>query len=285
MDNHIFRTAISGFNRQDVTDYIEKIRREAEESAAAQEREAAALRAGLDAARAELDEARAALEARGRELDEVRSQLEAMTRERDQAQQGRDIQRKAAEGFREESARRDDAIRSLTEERDALSLRLGELEAEIGVLRQEKARVTQLELDAHRRADEIVAQAESQAADTVSEAQDRAAAALREAEEQARTMTAQAASEAAAAVSEAEEQAAALREQAEVRSRELLQAAEDRVADTVARYNDLHQSFETITGHITSELRKLDVAAGQLPIAFDHLKGGLSELLEQAKER
>ena len=35
MDNHIFRSAIGGFNRQDVTEYIERTQKQAEEAAAA----------------------------------------------------------------------------------------------------------------------------------------------------------------------------------------------------------------------------------------------------------
>ena len=35
MDNHIFRSALSGFNRQDVMEYIEKTQKEGESAAAA----------------------------------------------------------------------------------------------------------------------------------------------------------------------------------------------------------------------------------------------------------
>ena len=34
MDNHIFRSALSGFNRQDVMEYIERTQKQAEEAAA-----------------------------------------------------------------------------------------------------------------------------------------------------------------------------------------------------------------------------------------------------------
>ena len=33
MDNHIFRSALSGFNRQDVMEYIERTQKQAEEAA------------------------------------------------------------------------------------------------------------------------------------------------------------------------------------------------------------------------------------------------------------
>ena len=44
MDNHIFRSALSGFNRQDVMAYIERTQKQAEEAAA-----------GLEARLAELE--------------------------------------------------------------------------------------------------------------------------------------------------------------------------------------------------------------------------------------
>ena len=57
------------------------------------------------------------------------------------------------------------------------------------------------------------------------------------------------------------------------------------MGETAAEYDQLFQSFTAITGHISSELRKLDVTAAQLPISFNHLKEGLQQLQEQARER
>jgi hypothetical protein len=42
---------------------------------------------------------------------------------------------------------------------------------------------------------------------------------------------------------------------------------------------------ERISAHISSELRKLDVANTQLPIGLGRMKSGLAELVEKAKER
>ena len=39
MDNHIFRSALGGFNRQDVMEYIEKVQRLADERAASLEQQ------------------------------------------------------------------------------------------------------------------------------------------------------------------------------------------------------------------------------------------------------
>ena len=79
--------------------------------------------------------------------------------------------------------------------------------------------------------------------------------------------------------------AAAAVAQAQARARQLLEEAEGRIEETAAHYDQLFQSFTAITGHITGELRKLDVTASQLPISFNRLKEGLAELREQARER
>ena len=65
----------------------------------------------------------------------------------------------------------------------------------------------------------------------------------------------------------------------------LLRAAAEKVGETAAAYDQLFQSFTSITSHISGELRKLDVTAAQLPISFNHLKDGLHQLQEQARER
>ena len=72
MDNHIFRSAIGGFNRQDVTEYIERTQKQAEEAAAA-------LNKQLEDLRQAEGEARAALEERTREKAELEKRLEEMT--------------------------------------------------------------------------------------------------------------------------------------------------------------------------------------------------------------
>ena len=45
MDNHIFRSAIGGFNRQDVMEYIERTQKQSEESIAWLESQTAQLQA------------------------------------------------------------------------------------------------------------------------------------------------------------------------------------------------------------------------------------------------
>ncbi len=296
MTNTVFRTAIGGFNRQDVTEYIEKTQRQAAESAAALEKQAADLRGALEAAQAELEEARAALADREKALEEQNQHLEALTTQCTTVRHNWDAQTMANAALREDVGRRDAALKELGGEKEGLARRVEALEAQLEAVRRDKERVAQLELDAHRRADEIISQANTQADDTVAQAEARAADTIAQAdayaantaaqaEKQARITVTQAEAQAAATVSEANARAKALEERARAHSEDLLQQAEERITATAGQYSELHRSFETITGHITSELRKLDVAAGQLPISFNHLKEGLDELAERAKER
>lgn len=256
MDNHIFRSALSGFNRQDVTEYIERTRKQAEETQTRLEEEA-------QRARQEYAEARQALDGCAAEKEELARQLEEMTLKFTHAKNNWEAQAQAKESFRQDVAQRDQTVRELTEENQGLFRRVQDLEDQLAAMRLEKERITQLELDAHQRADEVVAQANASAQAIQAQAQAQADDTVRAAGEEAR-----------AAVAGARSQAQAL-----------LQAAEDKVTATAAEYDQLFQSFTSITSHISGELRKLDVTASQLPISFDRLKEGLRQLQEQAKSR
>lgn len=50
------------------------------------------------------------------------------------------------------------------------------------------------------------------------------------------------------------------------------------------KYGALQGDFSTLTGHVTAELRKMDVAASQLPLAFDHLRSRLEALEQEASK-
>jgi len=255
MDNHIFRSALGGFNRQDVMEYIEKTQKQSEEAAAVLEKD-------LEELRRTESEARQALEERTREKEELEKKLAETADKYGDAKANWESQAKAKEAFRRDVAQRDDTIRDMTEENQRLFHRVQELEEEMEDLRREKEKVTQLELDAHRRSDEIVLDATGQA----------------------ELITSQAEAQAAETVRSAEAQAQELLTQAQASAQALLRQAEEHVARTVTQYSQLHDSFEAITSHITSELRKLDATASQLPISFNRLKEGLGALLEQTRE-
>ena len=117
MDNHIFRSAALGFNRQDVMEYIEKTQKEAEANAASLTRR-------LDEAMEELAQLRLRLEERGEEADHLEEELAEIRRQYDQEKADR-------EALAQESARQGEAIRALTEERDRLSGQVDRLNSRI----------------------------------------------------------------------------------------------------------------------------------------------------------
>ena len=155
MENTIFRSALGGFNRQDVMAYIEKAQKEAAETAQRLEEENETLR---------------------REGEELRQSLEALTQERDQLSgQTAELTEQCA-GLRSaleaETAARETAQKD-AEDRGGHPLAgggeptaPGGLEArdtQAETLRREKERVAQLELDAQQRAADVLAQAQTQA--------------------------------------------------------------------------------------------------------------------------
>ena len=77
MDNHIFRSALGGFNRQDVTEYIGKMAQEHQERLTELEQEGARQAAELEQARAALERL-APLEA---EAEQLRQQCRQLTEE------------------------------------------------------------------------------------------------------------------------------------------------------------------------------------------------------------
>ena len=245
MDNHIFRSALSGFNRQDVMEYIERTQKQAEEAAARLEDQ-------VRQARQECDEARQALDACTEEKEALSRQLEEMTLKFNHAKNNWDAQSEAKDSFRRDVAQRDETVRELTGENQRLFRQGQDLESQMDALRREKEKLTQLELDAHRRSDEVLSKAQA---------------------------------EAQALLEQAEAQARRTEEAAQARAQALLAEAEGRIGETAAQCGQVFASFETITGHLTAELRKLDVTAAQLPIGLAPLKEALAELQEKAKER
>lgn len=249
MDNHIFRGAALGFNRQDVMEYIEKTQREGEAAAAALTEE-------LNAARQELEDLRRQLEDGAAQREDLSAQLEESGRNCDE-------ERAAREALEQETALQGEAIRSLTEERDRLAGEAAELRRQSEDVRREKEKLAQLELDAHRRADELMDQTREEAQNVLADAQSRAEGLLRAAEVQAAGTVAQ----------------------AEARRDALLAETQEQIEGSARKCGELFDACERISAHIASELRKLDVANAQLPIGLGSLKTGLAELKDKAKER
>ena len=62
----------------------------------------------------------------------------------------------------------------------------------------------------------------------------------------------------------------------------MLRETEERLTAIVEQYGGLFSSFESISAHVSSELRKMDVSVSQLPLSFNHLREGLQSVLEKA---
>lgn len=252
MDNHIFRSAFSGFNRQDVMDYIEKTQKQSEDRIA-----------GLESRLEELPAVRQELDERTAERDELQKQLEEMTIRCNHARNNWDAQSQAKEAFRQDVTQRDATIRDLTAENQRLQRQVAALEGQMQDLRREKEQLAQLELDARRRSEDLLSAAGGQAQALEAEAQ-----------KQAGAITAQARRQAEETIAQANERAG-----------DLLQEAEDRLAAFTEQYDRILRSFQTIAAHVSGEVQKLDAITGQLPGGFNRLKESLLELQEQAKER
>ena len=109
MDNTFFRSALNGFNRQDVMTYIEKTRSDAETRTARLEDRVRELQETCESQRQ-------ALETAGSEREELARRLEETELGRSHAQNNWDAQRQATEALRDDVSARDASIGDLTAE-------------------------------------------------------------------------------------------------------------------------------------------------------------------------
>ena len=147
MDNHIFRSALNGFNRQDVTAYIEKSQKEAAERLAE-------LEAQLELLRKKEQEVSLALETCTQERDALREQIADLEKEHDKKQM-------------------------------EMTAQLQEMQSEVTAARKEKESVAQLELEARKRAEELLEETRAQTEEMLAQARAQAQALLTTANEQA----------------------------------------------------------------------------------------------------
>ena len=204
-----FRTAaFGGFHRQDVTDYIANMAKENSDRVAALEQERDQLK---------------------KELENREAQEAELTALRDRCAK--------LEADKEAQAARLAELEALAADRETLAGRVEELEGQAGEYSDLKQHIAGIELDAHRRSDQLLEESRRKADAIVAQANGGAAEIRRQAEEQLLALT--------------------------------------------HRYEELLRAFEVAAGHVKGELRKMDVAVGQLPLAFNHLSNGLRELKEK----
>ena len=118
-------------------------------------------------------------------------------------------------------------------------------------LRRDKERLTQLELDAHHRSDEVIAQAQAKADEIMDEANARSTD---------------------------------IQTQARVQADALLEESRKQIAASVEKSGELLRSFETLSAHVHGELRKLETLVAQLPNGVDQLRSSLTEMIAPETE-
>lgn len=245
MDNHIFRSAIGGFNRQDVIEYIERTQKQSEESVSWLESQVEQLQKSENEAQMALQDCMA-------ERDQLAKQLEEMTARYSTAKNNWESQAQAKESSRRDVAQRDKTIREMTEENQRLFHRVQELEGHMDDLRRSKEQLAQLELDARKRSDQVIAEAEAEAG----------------------KVTAAAEAEAKKIVSRAQET-----------YKGIIRRTKICVEDTAEDFNEILQTFQSVTDRITGELSRLDDTVTEFPVGLNALKKDLDELLYQINER
>ena len=203
-----FRTAVfGGFNRQDVTAYIS--------------RQAGEYRERLEALEKENGDLRAQTADRGQLLE----QMEQLHREQENLAQELQEEKTAKEQYRAQA------------EASAAQLeQLGHLRQEAEEYSGVKTHIADIELEARRRADGIMADAKAQS-DALLET-DR-------------------------------------------KIRELRRDAARELGELYESYQQLTGAFQTASTHVAEELRRMDVAVGQLPLAFDKVRSQLEKLKDQ----
>ncbi len=249
MEQYIFRSAINGFNRLDVTAYIQKSQRESAERAAA-------LEAEIDQLHSSENELRGQLEESERAHEDCAVLLADMTQRCEQAEGERDAALAREETLRREAEEAQVELKILREQ-------LQSMEEEIATARREKENVAQLELEARQRAQALLDEKRAQGEELIAQARAQAQSLLVNAGEEAeQTLTA-----------------------AHARAEEIRAEMQAQVERTAQEAGELFAGVDTITGHVAAELRKIDVALTQLPLSFDRLEDGLAALKLLAAEK
>lgn len=190
--------AFGGFNRQDVTEYIANTAKENEERVAALEQE--------------LEQLRSAQQERD-SLEEEVNDLRSRVQELEETLKGKDTELKS--------------LHTVAEENKALSSELDQYRSQAAEYQNMKQHIAGIELDAHKRADQIVGNAEKKAKEIV--------------------------------------------DAANAKADEIQRKTGEAVQELHRQCGELNNAFEVARGHISGELRKMEVSLGQLPLAFDRM--------------
>lgn len=140
-----FRTAVRGFNRQDVQDYIEQM-------AAVHRQEAADLRKQLEKS-----------DRRIQELEETASAMDAMSEELAQTRAALESANQMVSRLRGEMSQADAKLSVAKKEKERLQTQIAALEPLAAGYQEIRDRAANVELDAHQKAQATVDQAQAEA--------------------------------------------------------------------------------------------------------------------------
>lgn len=166
MDNHFFHSAIHGFRRQDVIDYIETVSRQAEET----EQEHCRLQAELESRIQTLQQEKAELV---RERDCLTEKLQGATEQmagKEKALRETETAQVSLQGI---CSQQEQQIEELSRQNQRLLEQVEQLQSEVAGFQQDRSRITQMELEAHQRAGVILSEADAQAKQLLEEAHQR----------------------------------------------------------------------------------------------------------------
>ena len=208
MESTFRRAVFGGFNRQDVIDYISRMAREHRERLEQMEKDLQSLRAQLDR-KIDLE----------REMEELRRNYENLAQE-----------------LEEERTAKEQYCQQLAENVSKVE-KMGQFQREAEEYSGVKEHIADIELEARRRADGMLAEAKAQSERMLAEAEHNVS--------------------------------------------ELRSTAAGELQELYTQYQQLTSAFQAAGAHVSEELRRMDVAAGQLPLAFDKTRSKLEKLRER----
>ena len=173
--------------------------------------------------------------------------IAALEAERDALQSAaaeRDVLQTEAESLRERNAALEASLAEMSRERDVYKIR-----AEADAAREPRLRELEAQAEEYQALKQHIAQIEL------------------DAHKRADQITAQ-------AQREADQITAAARREAEKARAQL----SEEIRALSGRYEEILHTLEVASGHVTGELRKMDVAVGQLPLTFNRLSNLLRQL-------
>lgn len=261
MENNAFKGSLfGGFNRQDVMNYIEKSARESAELIQQDQERIAA----LEQEAAELRETR----------EQLQAQLDEMTAAHQSASQALAALQEAHTAAEEARTAAEEANERYEAELRALKDTVAALQPEVDDFHKLKNNIAEVEVEAHHRADTIIADATAQAE-----------ALLKKAQEEADALTGEATARAEKTVAEANMSAAALRQKADQHAMLTRQQLSVLLTNCRGQYERMIENYKSAALQAATALQKAQENMTVLPSVFDKIDEGIAKMTEQNQKK